>query len=268
MLSSSWLLLVVGAIGSMSAAEQGTTRRSINSGHPDAVVAAEFAVQELQKLSDTGIYRTLTLKKIVDAATGDGVFHRNVFLQLELGSSYFKSRRTSETFNVMVMKHKEDGHRSFAIDNFPEMDVDAMEEFYIEEVERQREAREVFLNSLETTAQGELESLWQEGTTDQAALATKMMSMSATELMALLEGTTLESGPVASAAQEELNKRWKSSTEGQLSLLNMGSLKEVVKNPDSGLPQKEHAKKILSERIRSLDQQESYYSLLKAEDNT
>ena len=35
---------------------------------------------------------------------------------------YFKSGLHEETYNIIVMKHKEDGVRSFAIDEFPEMD--------------------------------------------------------------------------------------------------------------------------------------------------
>ncbi|CAM9509738.1 unnamed protein product, partial [Choristocarpus tenellus] len=96
----------------------------------------QFAVRELQKLSDTGIYETLVLKKIVQASTGVGVFHYNSFLTIELASSYFKSGHPSETFDMMVMRHKESGHvrYAFAINTFPEMDPEALEDFYIEKV--------------------------------------------------------------------------------------------------------------------------------------
>ena len=42
---------------------------------PAVVEAAEFVVDELSKLSDSGVYETLTLAQIVSAQTQRGVFH-------------------------------------------------------------------------------------------------------------------------------------------------------------------------------------------------
>lgn len=62
------------------------------------------------------------------------MFHHNTFLTLELACPHFKSGHDAETYDVMVMRHLEDGTFSFAIDEFPEMDEDAIETFWIEKV--------------------------------------------------------------------------------------------------------------------------------------
>lgn len=110
---------------------------------------AEFAVAQLSKLSDSSIYTTLKLSKILDAKTKSGIFHNNTILEVELSSPYFKSGKSKETYNIVVMTHKEDGVKSFAIDEFPVMKDDAIEEFYIKEVERKRGRREEAFRRLE-----------------------------------------------------------------------------------------------------------------------
>ena len=47
---------------------------------------------------------------------------------LELACPHFKSGSAVESFDVMVMRHLEDSTYSFAIDEFPEMTEDAIEE--------------------------------------------------------------------------------------------------------------------------------------------
>jgi hypothetical protein len=128
---------------------------------PEVVVAAEWAVTELQKLSASNIYTTLSLAGIDDVGSSDGVHHANTFLNLKLASPHFKSKLPEESFGVMVMRHKTEGHRkyvhicyiisvvaakadcstdftlldclishSFAINAFPEMDDAAIETFW------------------------------------------------------------------------------------------------------------------------------------------
>lgn len=117
-----------------------------------AVKAAEFAVAELAKLSDSDIYTTLSLKKIMYAAEQDGIFHYNTLLTLELRSPHFKSKKETEEFKMIVMLHKEDGVRALAIDEFPVMDEDAIEEFYIRKIENRRRQREESFRRLEIEA--------------------------------------------------------------------------------------------------------------------
>ena len=118
-----------------------------------AVKDAEFAVKELSKLSDSDIYTTLSLKKIIYAAQQDGIFHDNTLLTLELTSPYFNSKKLSEEFKMIVMVHKEDGVKALAIDEFPIMDEDAIEEFYIQKIERRRKQREESFRRLEIESQ-------------------------------------------------------------------------------------------------------------------
>ncbi len=102
---------------------------------------AEFAVQELQQLSDSGIYTSLSLHQIVSVKHIPGIYYNNVAFELELKSPYFKSKQSSESFHMIVMKHKVDNITTLAIDTFPVMDDAAIEQFYIQKVETNRERR-------------------------------------------------------------------------------------------------------------------------------
>ncbi|KAJ1415090.1 hypothetical protein B484DRAFT_454645 [Ochromonadaceae sp. CCMP2298] len=125
----------------------------IDTSSPKAVKEAEFAVQELIKLSDSEVYTSLTLRKIVFAAEHDGIFHYNTLLTVRLACPFFESGQAEEEFKLIVMLHKEDGVKAVAIDEFPVMQEDAIEEFYIRKVERRRREREQAFRRLEVEAQ-------------------------------------------------------------------------------------------------------------------
>ncbi|ETW08878.1 hypothetical protein H310_01373 [Aphanomyces invadans] len=111
--------------------------------HESAIVqAANFAVDELKKLSDTGIYTSLDLVQIKNASTQVGEFHFMTYMHLDLASPHYKSRQPVESFSVVVMQSKADDVWSFAIDDFPVMDEDAIEMYWIDMVEKRRRARE------------------------------------------------------------------------------------------------------------------------------
>ena len=118
----------------------------------DARVAADFALTELQKLSDSGVYNTLTLHSVVAASHESGIFHDNTLLTLQLASPHFQSKQKWETFEVIIMTHKDDGVRSFAIDEFPVMDEDAIESFWVDKMERKKVEREDTFRRLEIQA--------------------------------------------------------------------------------------------------------------------
>jgi hypothetical protein len=80
-----------------------------------------YAVNELKKLSDSGIYQSLKLEKVISAQTVEGLFHHNAVLKVDLSSPFFESKRLVEQFEVVVMRHKEDGVVSLGIDEFPKM---------------------------------------------------------------------------------------------------------------------------------------------------
>lgn len=107
-----------------------------------AIKGAEFALDELARISDSGIYKSLSLSRILFAMEEDGIFHKNIILNLELACPYFKSGLDVEVFSMVVMEHKQDHVKSFAIDEFPQMSEDAIEQFYIEKIELKRKQRE------------------------------------------------------------------------------------------------------------------------------
>ena len=119
---------------------------------PAVVEAAEFVVEELSKLSDSGVYETLTPAQIVSAQTQRGVFHENTFLTLELASPHFLSRNATERFEVIDMVRTDDQSRSFAIGASRSMSEESIEEFSIRNVERRRALREQAFADLELDA--------------------------------------------------------------------------------------------------------------------
>mmetsp|Transcript_5210 Transcript_5210/g.14779 ORF Transcript_5210/g.14779 Transcript_5210/m.14779 type:complete len:155 (-) Transcript_5210:109-573(-) len=116
---------------------------------PEIVKAAGACVEHLQKLSESGIYKEIHLNRIMEASSNEGVYHNNIFLKLELKSSYFKSGQPTEAFNFMHMTHLEDGVVNFAVDDFPAMDEEAIEEYWIKMVEEKRKRRTEVLQRFE-----------------------------------------------------------------------------------------------------------------------
>lgn len=121
-----------------------------------AVKDAEYAVKELKKLSDSRIYETLSLSKILTAEEEDGIYHVNTLLTLELASGHFRSGMPIETFNMVVMRNKIDNSMSFAIDEFPEMDERSIEKFWIQKVKERRGQREEMFKKIEQSSVGDL----------------------------------------------------------------------------------------------------------------
>ena len=144
-----WLLLL-GGLGTL----HGDERVPASAHAPEIVVAAEFVVEELGKLSDSGVYESLTLSRIVQALTQRGAFHDNTFLTLDLASPHFASGNATERFECMEMKRFDDAAKSFAIDAFPHMTDASIEEFGVRNIERRRLARQRAFADLELDACG------------------------------------------------------------------------------------------------------------------
>ncbi|KAG1690781.1 hypothetical protein DVH05_027830 [Phytophthora capsici] len=135
---------------------------------PVITEAANFAVEQLRALSDSGIYTTLSLDKILAAATELGDFHYVIHLQVTLASPYFNSKRDVEEFEMMVLESKprveerESGNfnasRSIAIDEFPEMEEEAIEAFWVKMVEERRQRRRELFDKWEREGEREDET--------------------------------------------------------------------------------------------------------------
>lgn len=122
---------------------------------PEVVEAADYALIRLTSLSESGVYRSLSLHRIASARSEKGIFHDNIFLTLELASPHFESGEPVEAFEVIVMTDK-DGVRNVAIDSFPDMAQQAVETFQIEAIERRRRARKELLAQIEKEAADDL----------------------------------------------------------------------------------------------------------------
>ena len=111
----------------------------------DEVVVEEalFALRELAKLSDSKIYDSLELTEIISAELDQGIYHENIIFRVILASPYFKSGNSTEEFELVVMTHKTDKVKTLAIDNFPSMREDAIEEYWIKKVEHSRKEKEI-----------------------------------------------------------------------------------------------------------------------------
>lgn len=119
------------------------TRTPIEPSNVEIVEAGDFVLRELRKLSDSGIYETLKLKDIVSAETMAGAYHDSIFIQMQFTSPYLDGDTMVTTHDVVVMRNVNDNVLSFAIDEFPKMNEDAIEEFWIRKVETARKFREM-----------------------------------------------------------------------------------------------------------------------------
>jgi len=124
----------------------------LSSYDPLTIQEAEYAVNALAKLSDSRIYSSLSLFQILEASEEDGIFHHNTMMKIELASDFFKSGEATEVFDFVVMTHKDDGVKSFAIDEFPVMDENAIETFWIDKVQERRSQKERTFRELQLDA--------------------------------------------------------------------------------------------------------------------
>jgi hypothetical protein len=201
--------------------------------NPTIVAAAELAVAELAKLSDSGVYETLGLFKINSASTQTGVFHFNTFLDLELESQHFKSGKPTEAFEMMIMQHYEDGTHSFAIDEFPEMNEDTIEEYWIRKVERQRSFREATFKAMELEALGEVPAPLQ---------GSDLGALTPSELLEIIkEDTDILR---VEAALRIINQRSKE----QISGLSVTDLHAIARSSDEPPSRRSSAERILEAR--------------------
>lgn len=70
---------------------------------PAIVEAATWAVAHLANLSDSGVYTSIRLRRIVDAATQEGVYHNNTMITVELESPYLLDAEPMSVHKIIVM---------------------------------------------------------------------------------------------------------------------------------------------------------------------
>uniref|UniRef100_H3GIP2 Uncharacterized protein n=1 Tax=Phytophthora ramorum TaxID=164328 RepID=H3GIP2_PHYRM len=204
--------------------------------------AANFALDQLRALSDSGIYTTLSLAKIHAAAT-----------EVALASPYFRSKREVEDFEMMVLESKPrveerakggfNATRSIAIDEFPEMDEDAIERFWVQMVEERRQRRHELFEKWEREEVGE-----DEGENAQPIEA--------------VESDQLES--MEKSTQAAVEKVTKTLTIDELQVMPAKQLRQLLATPESTAPLRAAISAILDERLTLLEEREE---ALHAQDN-
>ena len=140
-----WLLILQAVSSAKSRSQLDVTDAAVSD-------ASKFALRELQKLSDSTIYSTLELVNVLSAHEEEGIFHRNLVLTVDFFCPHFQSGLDVEQFEIFVMTHREDGVRSFAINEFPMMKKSAVEEFSDANSVRRRKKSEETFRRLELTA--------------------------------------------------------------------------------------------------------------------
>ena len=108
-----------------------------------AMEAASFVLNSLKEINDSAIYsESLHLHSIHDIAVDGGLYHTNTILTLELSSEHFASGKGKELFKVVVMESKlqegdeGDSRRGYAIERFPKMKDEAIEDSLRRKIER------------------------------------------------------------------------------------------------------------------------------------
>lgn len=149
------IFLIWTTITRISALIYGEDRVQVDPTNFEIIEAGDFVLRELKKLSDSGVYETLKLKKIVSAETQAGAYHNSIFIQMEFTSPHLEGGTSITSHNVVVMRNLNDDVLSFAIDEFPKMDEEAIEEFWIRKVERARKFREEEFARIEREEQDE-----------------------------------------------------------------------------------------------------------------
>ena len=143
MLQATLFLLFFGSVHNSDGVTR-TIRSTVDD--PEVISAAQFALRQLSTLSESGIYKSLSLYKIHAASSNVGIFHSNMYLTLELSSPYFNSSKPSETFEFVVMTSLESSATSVAFKTFPVMSPDAIEQHWISMVDQHRiERQQLFM---------------------------------------------------------------------------------------------------------------------------
>jgi hypothetical protein len=166
-----------------------------------------------------------------------GDFHYVIHLQVALASPHFRSKQDVEDFELMVLESKPrveerasgkfNATRSFAIDEFPEMDEAAIEAFWVKMVEERRRRRRELFDKWEREAQDEAQRVGNA----QAA-------------------STGDAGPPAA------EKVRKTLTIDELQAMPTKQLRQLLATPESTAPLRAAISAILDDRLALLEQRE------------
>ncbi|GMH72202.1 hypothetical protein TrST_g783 [Triparma strigata] len=171
--------------------------------------SASFFLTEIQKLSDSGIYESLTIHNVLSAERETSQFHDSIRLRLALASPYFLSKQDTEEFEVMVMFSKEDKSKSFAINEFPKMNEMDVERHWIEKVKKKKEERKSEYEELKKQAKELLEQHDEyvaSASTYLTSESNPITSLSNSELLHYIDNNP--ESPSVSAAKALLSERY------------------------------------------------------------
>jgi hypothetical protein len=124
--------------------ERGTTNelKEVDPADAHIIALAQWATQSMKNMSDSGVYESIQLHRVLRARSQAGMFHINTVMDVELESPHVISGETVSLHEIIVMEDlKEPSTRSFGIDSFPPMNPPAIEAMWRAKVDRLRTAR-------------------------------------------------------------------------------------------------------------------------------
>jgi hypothetical protein len=117
---------------------------------PQVTAAAQFALQEIRFLSESGVYESLELAEVVNASHVLGQFHDNLILNVVFASPLLLAPSATSEHQVVVMKSLEDqGEVHVAIDEFPVFTDAAVQNARAARAVRSKQKREEFFARVE-----------------------------------------------------------------------------------------------------------------------
>eukprot|EP00511_Aplanochytrium_stocchinoi_P001268 CAMPEP_0204831728 /NCGR_PEP_ID=MMETSP1346-20131115/11384_1 /ASSEMBLY_ACC=CAM_ASM_000771 /TAXON_ID=215587 /ORGANISM="Aplanochytrium stocchinoi, Strain GSBS06" /LENGTH=170 /DNA_ID=CAMNT_0051962975 /DNA_START=55 /DNA_END=567 /DNA_ORIENTATION=- len=123
------LMLSYGATDCLSLSQTKLDEVPLSVSQADVVEGADFALQEIQQRSDSGVYETLRIARIIDAAYVKGLYHSILKMNLTLASEHLLNYPNDQEsrHHIMIMTAHETGLKTIAIDEYPEMKPESIE---------------------------------------------------------------------------------------------------------------------------------------------
>jgi len=109
--------------------------------------AAIVALEQLRHLSESGVYETLVIERVVDASVDLGTFFRKITIKCELSSNLLEENHMIEFIALQDPDTNE--YRSVVMDSLPRFPEAIVESSLVDRIVQKRKQREKILKNLE-----------------------------------------------------------------------------------------------------------------------